>query len=310
MTKNIAIGSRLPGLDISHYQAQVDWQKLKKSGCEFVFLKATEGGDYVDRTFATRREECKAVGIPVGAYHFFRPKTAVMLQIANFVGTVGRIQPGEMRPVLDVEVPSLWNGLSEEELSVERAELRAQWNSIKIEDRVKMVVQWCEAVEAGCGLPPIIYMSSSFAGEVLGNAPELARWTLWVAHYTTAADPWVPAPWSNWTFWQYTDKGSIEGVPGHVDLNWFNGTSEELQAYYLPFTVEPKGAPCPDDTKPQPSPPPAKEKCSLLLPLVNAGILAFLATACLIFPSPSWVYALCGAILISGLYCVGTSSRG
>ena len=61
----------LRGIDVSHHQGVVDWGKVAKSDVAFVILKATEGGDYVDDTFARNLAGAKAAGLVVGAYHFF-----------------------------------------------------------------------------------------------------------------------------------------------------------------------------------------------------------------------------------------------
>jgi lysozyme len=73
-------------------------------------------------------------------------------------------------------------------------------------------------------------MSASFSNEVLREeAVMLLNYSLWVAHYTNASNPQLPAPWTKWTFWQHTDKGTLRGIEGKVDLNWFNGSLKELQ---------------------------------------------------------------------------------
>jgi len=59
---------------------------------------------------------------------------------------------------------------------------------------------------------------------------ELADYPLWIAQYTTAAQPVIPPVWNAWTFWQYTDKGGVDGINGDVDHNRFNGTLDNLKA--------------------------------------------------------------------------------
>ncbi|MBU6455879.1 MAG: glycoside hydrolase family 25 protein, partial [Cyanobacteria bacterium REEB67] len=100
--------SFLNGVDISHFQGSVDFEKLKAAGIAFVFIKATEGGTLVDEKFAVYWKAAKAAGIPRGAYHFFRPKGSVQAQIANFVNTVGSLKVGDLPPVVDLEVPEDW----------------------------------------------------------------------------------------------------------------------------------------------------------------------------------------------------------
>lgn len=195
---------RIKGIDVSHYNGVIDWKKVKEAGYEFAFLKATEGGDWVDQTFAENRKAARAAGVSVGFYHFFRPSTPVDLQVANFVKTVGKLEQDALRPVLDIEDPRLWKNLN-------------------VRERVTLVLDWCQKIKATMGVTPMIYGSPNFFSEVLQNAPELAAYDLWIANYNTA-DPIVPKPWTKWTFWQHSDKGTVPGINGDVDLNWFSGS--------------------------------------------------------------------------------------
>jgi lysozyme len=99
-----------------------------------------------------------------------------------FIRAIGSLNPGDLPPVLDLEVP-------------------AEWAGITAADRVPLAVQWLEAVESQLGVTSFVYLSPSFANEILMNAPALARFPLWLAHYTNAPSPTVP-PWIAWTFWQ------------------------------------------------------------------------------------------------------------
>lgn len=69
--------------------------------------------------------------------------------------------------------------------------------------------------------------------DVLGSDARLKNHPLWVAHYTSAAKPRIPAPWSFWTFWQYTDRGRVAGIAGGVDINRFNGDRGRLEALLI-----------------------------------------------------------------------------
>ena len=127
---------------------------------------------------------------------------------------VGSMQDGELPPVLDLEVPESWRSLS-------------------LRQRLNIVRAWLDGVEDALNVKPIIYLSSSFAGDVLGSDKFLANYILWVAHYTRAANPRVPEPWKSgpgWTFWQYSETGRVDGITDDlVDLNRFNGTADDLK---------------------------------------------------------------------------------
>ncbi len=213
--------STLFGIDVSHHQGTIDWKKVKAAGVQYVFLKATEGATFVDKMYATNRAAAKAVGIPSGAYHFFRPKVAVQTQIDNFLKTVGSLKEGELPPVLDIEVPEDWKGIA-------------------IEARVKMISDWLIAVENKLGVRPIVYINNPMTRDELGGALMLKGYKLWLAHYTTRPAPNVPAPWTNWTFWQYSETGVVDGVPSEAcDMNRFAGTTADLQALLVPTSGKP-----------------------------------------------------------------------
>ncbi len=213
--KKKAAATRLFGIDISHHQGAVgDWNRVANAGVKYTFLKASEGSSFKDRRFNANRLGSANAGIPSGGYHFMRPNAPVDRQINNFVSVIGSMRKGELPPVLDIEVPEIWRNLS-------------------LNQRVKIVRQWLDGVEDALSVRPIIYLSSSFAGEVLNNQAWLKDYLLWLAHYTRAANPRTPEPWkssSGWTFWQYSETGRVDGIGDRfVDLNWFNGDSAALQ---------------------------------------------------------------------------------
>jgi hypothetical protein len=86
-----------------------------------------------------------------------------------------------------------------------------------------------DEIERLTGKKPIIYTSPGFWESELGDTSMFAEYPLWVAHYGTTS-PRIPGGWSRYTFWQYTQEGSVPGVTGAVDRNRFNGTIADLQA--------------------------------------------------------------------------------
>ncbi len=200
------------GIDVSIYQDNINWKKVRASGIFFAFIKASEGATYRDANFRANWSASRSQGVMRGAYHFFRPNSSVAAQVENFLSAVGPFEPGDLPPVLDVEIPSAWG-----------ASKKA--NADK-------VVAWLEAVEARTGMNPILYMSYYFAQDVLGSDPRLANYPLWVAAYGSSID--APAPLPRWTFWQYTDSGTVFGINGDVDMNQFNGSLEQLRKFQKP----------------------------------------------------------------------------
>ncbi len=212
--------SPIIGIDVSNHNPPINWQKVKRANVLFAFIKATEGGTWKDRTFATNWSGMKAAGIMRGAYHYFRPQKTAEEQVDNFLEVVKNVlEPGDLPPVLDVEA---WPKA-----------VGDAWKTLPVNERINRVKIWLKKVETATGEKPIIYTSPSFWREYMDDTQELTSHPLWLAHYTSRLQPDVPA--SNWggnsyTMWQYTENGTVSGVSGPVDKNRFNGSFENLVA--------------------------------------------------------------------------------
>lgn len=190
------------GIDVSHYQSKIDWEKVAAQSIEFAFIKASEGQTYQDSLFQKNWAAIKEVGLKRGAYHFFRPKVPAMEQAENFAEAV-QLEAGDLPPVLDVEV---MDGVSKIEL-------------------INNLRTWLYVIEIKYGVKPIIYTNLKFYYQYL--AGHFDEYPLWVARYSSWK-PKLPAE-KEWVFWQYGNKGRLEGIKGDVDFNVFQGGMEELE---------------------------------------------------------------------------------
>jgi GH25 family lysozyme M1 (1,4-beta-N-acetylmuramidase) len=198
------------GIDVSHWQNAIDWPIVRAAGKRFAYIKASESIDFVDWMYATNRAQAKAAGLYVGAYHFAGPDATpgdAVAEADHFLATA-TIVPGELLPVLDLERSG---GLSSVDLQA--------W-----------VASYLDRIYQVTGVRGVIYVSPSFWQNYMGDATWFAATgyrVLWIAHWTTSAEPSVPAGgWggNGWTFWQYTSSGTVPGITGNVDLNRFKGT--------------------------------------------------------------------------------------
>lgn len=196
----------LPGIDVSHYQGAIDWTQVAASGVRFAFAKATQGQNYVDPTYATNEAGAAAAGIAFGAYDFAHPDASpngAIVEADHFVD-VAQPQPGQLLPVLDLETTG---GLTSDELTA--------WT-----------LAWLGEVAARTGVHPMVYTSPNGWANRMADTTAIADagyTALWVAHWNVAS-PRVPAnDWEGhgWTFWQYSDCGSVPGITGCVDSDWF-----------------------------------------------------------------------------------------
>lgn len=198
----------LQGMDVSDNNGPIGWGSIATGAAvpAFVYLKATEGGSWVDRQYASNRAGARAQGLPCGAYHFFSPATPVADQVANFCNTVGSVR-GDLPPMLDVEQP----GLAQPAYAAAAA-------------------QWLQQVGERLGCMPGIYTTASFWSSYVGSYLPFLAHPLWIAHYTAGPSPALPPGATSYTLWQYADTGSVQGVAGPVDLSRYPGSLTQLKA--------------------------------------------------------------------------------
>src|SRR5512142_1890331 len=92
----------LPGIDVSHWEGKINWQAVKAAGYRFAFTKATEGVSYLDDTLYYNISGAQAVGIPIGAFHFFRAAVPAQKQVDFFLKSISTVKL-DLPPVLDFE---------------------------------------------------------------------------------------------------------------------------------------------------------------------------------------------------------------
>ena len=199
------VGYSMHGIDVSHYQGDINWKMLKqtrqgKFPVEFIFMKATEGGDFSDDRFVANFDSAKVHGFIRGAYHFYNPKTDANKQADFFIRSV-KLEPGDLPPVLDIEMKS--------------KDVKKLQQDLKI---------WLRKVENHYGVKPIIYASYKFKTKYL-NDSIFNTYPYWIAHYYVDSVRYQ----GEWKFWQHTDVGTLPGIDEKVDLNVFNGSFSELK---------------------------------------------------------------------------------
>jgi lysozyme len=207
----LPVGFRVHGLDISHYQEKVNWatlcsSKTDSTGLSFVFIRSTMGSDRTDNTFKENWRAAKKAGLVRAPYHYFDPRQNATLQARNYLRNT-RIEPGDLPPVLDIEVKRL----------------RRKKDVVAFQNAVSV---WLKLVEKATGSRPIIYSAYTFYHDYL--ATKFSNYPVWIAYYNPATTPELN-PAQQWHFWQHSDKGKVNGIKGFVDLNVFNGSMKDLQ---------------------------------------------------------------------------------
>jgi lysozyme len=191
------------GIDLSRYQSEIDWARVRAAGVSFAFLKATEGSDRVDPTFEENWEAARQAGVARGAYHFFYWCGPAESQARWFIRNVPRDR-GALPPVLDLE----WNPFSP------TCTRRPPPAEVRRQARI-----FIDIVARHYGQRPVIYTTRDFWHE---NDVERLGEEIWIRSTARHVDEIYPG--ASWTFWQYTATGIVPGVDGPVDLNAFNGS--------------------------------------------------------------------------------------
>jgi lysozyme len=208
----INFGSRSPrklavhGVDISRWQGEIDWARLRSQGANFAYIKATDGGDHLDPMFKKNWRRAKEAGLKRGAYHFFYWCRTAGEQADWFIRNVPR-DPSALPPVIDVE----YNGESSCKRRVSRA---------KVLEKMQVFM---DKLERHYGQRPVIYTAPDFYRDNLDGA--FPNHPFWLR--SVAAHPSKVYPGRKWLFWQYSGSGLSHGVEGRVDLNVFHGSVED-----------------------------------------------------------------------------------
>ena len=193
------------GLDVSEFQGKIDWALVETMEThypiEFVFIRATAGNDRVDDRFEENWLGAKNRKIIRGAYHYYRPNENSLEQARLFIKTV-QLKKGDLPPVLDIE--KLPKGQSLDSLKV----------GLK---------RWLNAVEAHYKVKPIIYTGEKYYDDFLKE--DFSDYLFWIANYNFYREKIG----EDWLFWQFTEKASVTGIKGNVDVNIYNGDAEQLR---------------------------------------------------------------------------------
>ena len=209
---NRARGMPIQGLDVARYQGRINYVAARNGGTHFVFIKGTEGKDYIDPAFYENWARAREAGVARGVYHFMTWCSLAKEQADWFV----RKMPNDrdaLPPVLDLE----WNNHSKCKNKHDRADIL---------EKIRVMLA---AMEAHTGKVPIIYTDMNFHRDILQG--EHFDNPFWLR--STAAEPHSKYQGRDWLFWQWTQTGTMRGVNVEVDRNAFYGSDEEWVTFLL-----------------------------------------------------------------------------
>ena len=196
-------------IDISHHNTITSFTTVRNDGVVGVIHKATEGRDYRDKEYWTRKSQAKQAGLKWGSYHFSSSANP-LLQVENYL-SYARPEPDEII-CLDYEPSSSGTNMS-----------------------YGQMVEFVELIHQELKRYPFVY-GGHLLREATKNVTDsvLTKCPLWYARYPDSGGPvGIPKLWPQWTFWQYTD-GNIGQQPhqvagiGNCDRDTYNRTEADL----------------------------------------------------------------------------------
>jgi lysozyme len=179
------------GIDVSNHQGRIDWDDVATDEVSAVYMKATEGDDFVDKRFAENWSGAGSAGIARGAYHFFTLCSSGAAQAANFLRVLPS-DPKALAPAIDLEYSA--------------CSKRPDNNTFQQELRT-----FIETVESKVGKEVVVYAMPSFT-------------KAYPIDDTWIRDRWIrrlfrrPAD-AGWAVWQVSDRGRVKGISEPVDIN-------------------------------------------------------------------------------------------
>ena len=186
------------GIDVSHYQGFIDWDQVAGgTNISYAYLKATEGSSFVDDTYARNLTEARRVGLSVGSYHFYRPNVDWKEQLRNLTENV-TVSEQDLVPIIDIE----------------------HRGDVSEEQFLKDLTEFVHHVEKHYGKKPMLYSYQNFYNRHLCG--QFSNYPWMIAKYQSERP--ILTDGNDYVMWQYTSKGSVPGIKGHVDRSKLMGS--------------------------------------------------------------------------------------
>lgn len=190
-------GRQYRGIDISEFQGEIDFEKVRRSGIEAVYIRVG-AGEYTDEYFAENYERAKAAGLKIGFYHYVTARSVDEgRRQARFFASLAAGREPDMRLAMDFEY----------------------FGSLSVSQINAISEAYLDELTALTKREAVIYSDLSNARNIFSRA--LAeKYPLWAAQYG-ADEPSANGKWREWVGFQYTDEGRVGGIYGNVDRNIF-----------------------------------------------------------------------------------------
>ena len=233
------------GVDVSKYQKNVDWKKVKAAGIDFAFIRAgysglATGSLTKDPYFDQNMKNAKAAGIKVGVYYYSQATTAKEARSeANYLLGLIKDYTLDYPVVFDAEEGSYKsNGqtvpgklkAAVQAINNDKNKTKAQKTKAIKKLYNNAATAFCDVVRSA-GYTPMIYGSISHFRDKMDSAALSKKYLMWIARYNTFLNGGNYTYNGNYQFWQYTDKGKVNGINGNVDCNFLYLSGKEDESW-------------------------------------------------------------------------------
>ena len=204
------------GIDVSGYQGNIDFEKVKKDGIQVVYIRSSEGTNYIDSKFEQNYKRARDAGLKIGFYHYVTARSVNQAEKeAQFFASVISGKVADCRLAMDFE--SFGNLNKREINTIGLAFMK------KLEELTKKEVA--------------LYSNAYTASRIWEG--EVTNYPLWIAQYEVN-EPENSGTWNSWAGWQYTDVGRVTGISNHVDRDKFTKEIFMSESTEIPETEKPK----------------------------------------------------------------------
>ena len=185
------------GIDVSNWQGNINFAEVKSDGIQVVYIKASEGANYIDPFFEQNYQGAKENGLLIGVYHYLTATSVEEARVqANFFGSVISGKNLDCKLAMDFE----------------------SFGNLNIDEINQISLVFLEQIQAITGKEPVVYSDTFNATNTFGS--QVANYPLWVAQYGVS-EPTENGKWDTWVGFQFTDEGVVAGIDGFVDRDKF-----------------------------------------------------------------------------------------
>jgi lysozyme len=205
------------GLDVSHFEGDIDWPKLAGGPLRFAYMKATQGSTFKDDKFENNWASARKAGLIPGAYHVFSFCKPAQDQFKLINGVVPKD-----KAALPVAIDIQWQHgplLQGEQACKDIPTIR------------KSLLELEQLLHTAYGKKPVLHGFTSTFADLIDQ--QFAGNAVWLQDFRKTAGQSGPELLgsSAWSFWQYTSKAIVPGIKDPVDVNAFFGTKADFENF-------------------------------------------------------------------------------